>query len=270
MPLPFRSHRMYSSQRAGSEEAALECSASTPTLPESPLPGVDLRSLTNPSAPPEHLVNFVRCLEPFLPRGCELFGHDDLKVVGPHPIGGGGFSEAWVCERRDGMVVVIKSYRYYSSSSRLPVFLVRTSVFIIAASFLYDDHRQRLYREALLCGHLNGANDVNFVPFLGIYSSRDHPFALVFKFMSYGSLNEYSRNNQEIGRVKLVRSHPMPPILHHLNVLMSAVANCQRTRGHAPPGYHPRKHQDCTSPLTFPFCPRVQIAQGKHTRRWRW
>ena len=85
---------------------------------------VDLSSMANPGTPPDHLVDAVHNLGPFLPIECELLGHGDLKIVGPHPINAGGFADVWIGERCDGTKVAIKSHRHYSSSSCLPVYLV--------------------------------------------------------------------------------------------------------------------------------------------------
>lgn len=88
------------------------------------LPEIDLFPMNDPGTPPEHLVDAVRDLRPFLPIGCELFGQGDLKIVGLSPVDAGGFADTWVGERDDGTKVAIKSYRYYSSSGCLPVYLV--------------------------------------------------------------------------------------------------------------------------------------------------
>ena len=85
---------------------------------------IDLSSLNNPGTPPEHLVDAVQNLGPFLPIGCELLGQGDLKIVGSSPVDAGGFADVWVGEMDDGTKVAIKSYRYYSSSSCLPTYLV--------------------------------------------------------------------------------------------------------------------------------------------------
>ena len=87
-------------------------------------PEIDLSPMNNPGTPPEHLVDAVRNLGPFLPAGCELLGQGDLKIIGSCPIDAGGFADIWVGERDDGTKVAIKSYRYYSSSSCLPIYLV--------------------------------------------------------------------------------------------------------------------------------------------------
>ena len=85
---------------------------------------VDLSSKTNPGTPPDHLVDTVHSLGPFLPIECELLGQGDLKIVGSHPIDAGGFADVWAGERYDGTKVAIKSHRHYFLSSCLPVCLV--------------------------------------------------------------------------------------------------------------------------------------------------
>ena len=89
-------------------------------------PEVDISSMINPGTPPERLVDSVRRLEQFLPKSCKLFEPNDLKIVGSHPVDGGGFAEVWLCERDDGTMVTIKSYRCYSLLSRLPTYSVST------------------------------------------------------------------------------------------------------------------------------------------------
>ena len=112
------------SSRSGRHE---QCNSSdTPDPSQSLPPGIDLSPMNNTSTPPEHLVDAVHNLKPFLPSGCELLGQGDLKIAGSRPIGAGGFADVWVGEMNDGMTVAIKSHRYYSSSSCLHVYSVRT------------------------------------------------------------------------------------------------------------------------------------------------
>lgn len=87
-------------------------------------PEVDLSFVNNPSTSPEHLVDAVQLLKPHLPIGCQLFGQGDMKIVGPFPIDAGGFADIWVGEMSDETVVAVKSYRYYSLSSHLPIYSV--------------------------------------------------------------------------------------------------------------------------------------------------
>ena len=98
--------------------------AETPDQSE-PLPlEIGLSPLACPSALPEHLVDAVRRLKPFLPIRCEVLGQGDVKIIGSHPIDAGGFADVWRGERNDGTTVAIKSLRHYSSSSCLPVYSV--------------------------------------------------------------------------------------------------------------------------------------------------
>lgn len=70
-------------------------------------PEIDLSQMDNPSTPPEHLVDAVRNLRPFLRTGCEMLGQGDLKIAGPCPIDAGGFADVWAGERDDGTKVAI-------------------------------------------------------------------------------------------------------------------------------------------------------------------
>ena len=48
------------------------------------------------------------------------------------------------------------------------------------------------------------------VPFIGVYSTPEHPLALVFEFMEHLNLGEYLRNNRDAGKLGLVRLSPLP------------------------------------------------------------
>ena len=68
-----------------------------------------------------------------------------------------------------------------------------------------DGYPKRLYNEALACSHLSSGNsNKSFVPFVGIYSTKKHPLALVFEFMDHQDLGKYLRNNQGIERLESV------------------------------------------------------------------
>ena len=66
-------------------------------------------------------------------------------------------------------------------------------------------------------------SDKYIVPFIGIYSTLEHPFALVFEFMEHRNLREYLRNNRDAGRVELVRSslpsHPVDDLVSRHQLL---------------------------------------------------
>lgn len=91
---------------------------------ESPPSEIHLPPTTDPGTPPEHLIDAVSRLKPFLPTNSELLGQGDLDVIGSRPIDAGGFADVWVGERNDGTVVAIKSPRCHSSSSCLPAYSV--------------------------------------------------------------------------------------------------------------------------------------------------
>ena len=105
------------------------CAASLSAVSGSLPPGVNLRSTEDSSAPLEHL-------EPCLLDGCEPFGPNDLQTFGPGPVDVGGFAEIWLCGKRVGTKVMIKSYRRYTSSSHLPAFLVSSSSIFSHSDFL--------------------------------------------------------------------------------------------------------------------------------------
>jgi len=85
---------------------------------------IELSPMSDPGTPPERIVDVVRNLKPFLPSDCELLGQEDLDIIGSCPIDAGGFADVWVAVMKDGTKVAIKSHRYYSSSSCLPIYLV--------------------------------------------------------------------------------------------------------------------------------------------------
>jgi len=57
-----------------------------------------------------------------------------------------------------------------------------------------------------MCSRLNDG-DNSFVSFVGVYSTREHVFSLVFKFMECLNLRGYVRSNRDVGRLDLVRFH---------------------------------------------------------------
>lgn len=54
-----------------------------------------------------------------------------------------------------------------------------------------------------MCNYLNDGGE-SFVPFIGVYSTLEHPFALVFKFADRLNLREYIRKNRDSEGLKLV------------------------------------------------------------------
>jgi len=116
-------------QRAWSD---LRSSVRNVDAPENSLslpPQIDLSQMINPGTPPEHIVDAVRSLKPFLPIGYEVLGQGDLTITGSCPINAGGFANVWAGKMKDGTVVAVKSHRHYSSSSCLPVYLVSSKCY---------------------------------------------------------------------------------------------------------------------------------------------
>lgn len=89
--------------------------------------GIDHSFINNPGTPPEPLVDAVHRSKQLLPIECELLGQGDLKILGSRPVDAGGFANVWKGKKKDGTMVALKSYRYYSSSSCLPVYAVSES-----------------------------------------------------------------------------------------------------------------------------------------------
>ena len=222
------------------------CHTEAPKQLELPALEIVLSSVTNPGTPPEHLVDAVRCLKPFLPIGCELLGQDDLRIVGSSPIDADGFADVWVGERNDGTVVAIKSHRHHATLSCRSIYLVshQRSLSGHPVSFT-EKHHQRLYQEALTCSRLN-YNDKSFVPFIGIYSTRDHPFTLVLKFMEHRTLRAYLRVNKDVRRLDLVCASTFTPVApYSLTPSTPVIGNRSWSEVYAWPCYRPWKSQDC-------------------------
>ena len=78
------------------------------------------------------------------------------------------------------------------------------------------------------------------VPFIGIYSSPEHPSALIFEFMEQLNLREYLRNNRGVRRLELVGSNCIFPT-HHLNVSWSAVGDSTRCGTNPQAEHRPRE-----------------------------
>ena len=75
--------------------------------------------------------------------------------------------------------------------------------------------RQRFCAEALGC---SGLKSPHIVPFIGVYSTLEHPMALVFEFKDHQDLEVYLENAKGPGREReLVRFHVH---IHH--------SSCQR------------------------------------------
>jgi len=85
--------------------------------------GVERSLPIDPDALREHLVDLVSHLPPLLPDSCKWLEQGDLEFFGEQPIDAGGIADVWVGMMGDRKIA-IKSYRYYSSSDYLPIYVV--------------------------------------------------------------------------------------------------------------------------------------------------
>ena len=169
---------------------------------------IDQSFPTDPGALGDHLIDLVAHLRPLLPAGCGWLEQGSPEVFWGQPVDAGG-----VADIRAGKIgnrkVAIKVYRYDSSSNYSVTYAVSANcsctVYPIDLKSL-----QRFRNEVFACSRLNGGN---IVPFIGVYSTPEHPLALVFEFMGHLNLREYLRSNVDVGRCKLVRFH------HHIHCL---------------------------------------------------
>jgi len=84
---------------------------------------------------------------------------------------------------------------------------------------LAEGYPQRLFKKALTYSRFTDSDNI-FLSFAGVYSTHEHPFALVFELMDQLNLKTYLKNNQDIRRLKLVRFHRQVfcfPLSHHLD-----------------------------------------------------
>ena len=74
---------------------------------------------------------------------------------------------------------------------------------IITYAGQYTDISQRFSNEVRVCSILH-RRDVNAVPFVGVYSTETHPFALVYEYMDGLDLEQYLRSESNAKRLELV------------------------------------------------------------------
>jgi serine/threonine protein kinase len=156
----------------------------------------------------EHLLGFVRQLQSALPGGCVLEAAA-LKVIGKHPIDAGGVADIWE-GAMGNCKVAVKSLRHSLSSDY-------SKICTVSGAYLQgfpvpEVYWQRFNNEILACGYLVHPN---VVPFIGVYSTPEHPFGLVFEYMEDRNLKEYLRNNEDVRRHELVRFDRHNPCSSH-------------------------------------------------------
>jgi len=141
-------------------------------------------------------------LRPSFPETCSWLERPDLQDIEEHAVDGGRFADVRK-GRLDGRDVAVKSYRCYVRFDCDRVRMVSSNKHLCGLC-AYNEHRsQRFYREAQAYSLLSHRN---IVPFVGAYSSLDHPFSLVFDYMEHLNLSEYLRNEPSAGKLELVPS----------------------------------------------------------------
>ena len=146
------------------------------------------------------LVDLASELQSSLLPSYRLLAQEDLEVVETRPIDAGGFADVWVSKVGDRKVA-LKSYRCHSSADYMPTYKVgHPSPLCVLCPLTAN--QQRFYHEVSAYIHLS--HDC-VVPFIGVYSTREHPLALVFEFMEHLNLGVYLTNNRDAEKLKLVR-----------------------------------------------------------------
>ena len=81
--------------------------------------------------------------------------------------------------------------------------LSRYIIIVAYAEWYTADTSQRFHNEVRACSLLRHRN-VKVVPFVGVYSTETHPFALVYEHMDGLDLKQYLGNEPSAGKLKLV------------------------------------------------------------------
>ena len=148
----------------------------------------------------QHYTQIAHVLRPFMPSTCRFLNPEDVKPIGIHPVAAGGFADIWEASY-DGRKVTLKSYRCYMTFDIAQV--VEVILFAAYSKWYNADASQRFHNEVRVRSLLHHRN-VNVVPFLGVYSTETHPFALVYEHMDGLDLKQYLRNEPNAGKLKLV------------------------------------------------------------------
>ena len=207
-------------------------------------PEVDLSSITDPGTPPEYLVVAVWNLRPSLPIDCGLFGRDDLSVVGSYPIDAGGFADVWLGKMNDGTMVAIKSYRYYSSSSCLPIYMVSKKCYHVFRLLTITQSGCTRKRWCAVASATATRVSCHFWGFTQPRNTRFPSFSSSWITRTSGDI--WGKTNVSRGRnwyvfiVRFVSSH-------HLITEILVAGNSSWSKVHAWPWHCSWERQNCTS-----------------------
>lgn len=184
---------------------------STPSIPgkSGSSPSEACRSFPiDPAVLRQLLLGIVRQLQSVLPASHVLEG-GVLEITGKYPVNAGGVADVWE-GAMGNCKVAVKSLRYSSSSDYSKTCMVSGAY--LQYSPVPEVYRQRFYNEILACSRLVHPN---VVPFIGVYSTPEHPLGLVFEYMEHDNIKEYLRSGKDIGRRELVRFDVHNPCSSH-------------------------------------------------------
>jgi len=163
---------------------------------------------TPDSAPPhtdiphkrEDYYELAQRLHPLLPHTCNQLVSGDVQIIDTAPYALGGFSEVWGGSLQ-GRPVVVKSLRLFSCPEFDPAEVGIVSPHPSSwAETVLTAYSQRFLVEASASNQLSHPN---IVPFIGVYSTPNHPLALVYEMMK-NDLGEYLVEHPDVSRLKLV------------------------------------------------------------------
>ena len=147
---------------------------------------------------PQQPVQVAQLLRSSMPSTCRWLSSEDIKPIGRFPIAAGGFADVWEATH-NGRKVILKSYRCYATFDIAQIAKVVPTFREMNAT----DVLQRFQTEVHVCDFLHH-RAVAVVPFVGVYSTEEHPFGLIYEYMDGLDLKQYLRNEPNARKLKLV------------------------------------------------------------------
>ncbi|KAF9784466.1 kinase-like domain-containing protein [Thelephora terrestris] len=132
-----------------------------------------------------------------LKRICHRLNNQDVRIIGHIPGHTHGRCEVLAGETNEGLKLVIESHRCFEDDPQGN-----------------SSAQKKFYRHALICGDLS---HTNIVPFLGVHSSNQFPYACIFKAGGKENLKEYLGGNPGASRLKALAE--VARGLHHIHDL---------------------------------------------------
>ena len=200
--LPHLFHSVSRRREAGAEGRDLQAAHSAGASSFQSPPGSTLLSEAIRHEP-QNYYDLAQRYRQLLSLKCIWLGPDDVQITGTTAFSSGGFSEVWRGSLQ-GRDVVVKSFRCYSSPEFDPAEIGIVSPHrspISAVGTTLISYSQRFLKVVLVSSQLSHPN---LVPFVGVYSTSNHPFALVYAMMHNLELGQYLANHPNTNRLKLV------------------------------------------------------------------